>query len=271
MQAMARLLEVMARLRDPEGGCPWDVEQDFASIAPYTIEEAYEVDDAIQRGDRDALRDELGDLLFQVVFHARMAEEEGAFDFTDVVDSICEKMVGRHPHVFGDAEVADAAEQTRRWEEHKERERGARGDGDPPGVLAGVTLGLPALLRAQKLGRRAARAGFDWAAVRDVLGKLREEVAELEAEVDAEQAGEAGARARIREELGDVLFVATGVAERFGFEAEEALRGANAKFERRFGALESILRTESLDAATLDDAAWLALWSRAKSQERGRT
>lgn len=266
MDAMDRLLDVMARLRDPQKGCPWDVEQDFASVAPYTLEEAYEVDDAIQRGDRSALRDELGDLLFQVVFHARMAEEEGAFDFGDVVESICEKMVSRHPHVFGDAVVADAAEQTRRWEEHKERERRARGEAGPRGALDGVTLGLPALLRAQKLGRRAARAGFDWAHVQDVVDKLREELDELSVEVAAEAKGEAGAVARIEEELGDLLFVATGVAERFGVSAEQALRGANAKFERRFGAMEAILRAEGLEAAGADAGAWLGLWARVKKQ-----
>ena len=269
MDAMERLLEVMARLRDPENGCPWDVEQDFASIAPYTIEEAYEVDDAIRRRDRGGLRDELGDLLFQVVFHARMAEEEGAFDFADVVASISEKMIGRHPHVFGDAVVADAEEQTRLWEEHKERERRVRGEPGAHGALDGVTLGLPALLRAQKLGRRAARAGFDWAHVRDVMGKLREELAELEAEVDAGARGEEGARARIAEELGDLLFVATGVAQRFGISAEEALRGANSKFERRFAAMEALLREEAREPSDLDDEAWLSLWTRAKN--RGRT
>jgi MazG family protein len=266
MDAMERLLGVMARLRDPHEGCPWDVEQTFASVAPYTLEEAYEVDDAIQRGDRVALRDELGDLLFQVVFHARMAEEEGSFDFGDVVTSICEKMESRHPHVFGDARVADAAEQTERWEEHKERERRARGDAAPRAALAGVTLGLPALLRAQKLGRRAARAGFDWAHVRDVVEKLREELAELADEVAAEAAGEAGARARIEEELGDLLFVATAVAERFDLSAEKALRGANAKFERRFGAMEAILREGNRKPPGSDAAAWLDLWARAKKQ-----
>jgi ATP diphosphatase len=266
MDAMDRLLDVMARLRDPQEGCPWDVEQDFASIAPHTLEEAYEVDDAIQRGDRAALRDELGDLLFQVVFHARMAEEEGAFDFGDVAEAICEKMVGRHPHVFGDAVVADAAEQTKRWEEHKERERRASGDAGPRGALEGVTLGLPALLRAQKLGRRAARAGFDWAHVADVVAKLREELDELAAEVDAEAKGDAEAVARIEEELGDLLFVATGVAERFGLSAEKALRGANAKFERRFAAMEAILGAEQRGLAELDSEAWLAFWTRAKKQ-----
>ncbi|MDH3685358.1 MAG: nucleoside triphosphate pyrophosphohydrolase [Myxococcales bacterium] len=266
MEALDRLLDVMAKLRHPETGCPWDVEQTFETVAPYTLEEAYEVDDAIQRGDRAGLRDELGDLLFQVVFHARMAEEEGAFDFADVARSICEKMESRHPHVFGDAVVADAAEQTSRWEEHKERERRARGDTEPRGVLEGVTLGLPALLRAQKLGRRAARAGFDWAHVRDVLGKLREELGELEVEVAAEASHEPGAVARIEEELGDLLFVATGVAERFGLSAEKALRGANAKFERRIGVMEAILRDEGREAPGDDDAAWLQLWARAKKE-----
>lgn len=265
MDALDRLLGVMARLRDPEKGCPWDVEQTFETVAPYTLEEAYEVDDAIQRGDRAGLRDELGDLLFQVVFHARMAEEEGSFDFEEVARSICEKMESRHPHVFGDAVVADAAEQTKRWDEHKARERRERGE-EARGALDGVTLGLPALLRAQKLGRRAARAGFDWAHVKDVVEKLREELDELTAEVDAEARGDAGATERIEEELGDLLFVATGVAERFGLSAESALRGANAKFERRFGAMETILRAERREAASADAEQWLELWARAKKQ-----
>ncbi len=185
--ALDRLLAIMVRLRDPKCGCPWDREQDFATIAPYTIEEAYEVADAIARGDMMALKDELGDLLFQVIFHARMAEERGLFDFADVAAAVTDKMVRRHPHVFGDAEIASAAAQTEAWEEHKAKERAARADaaGIPASVLDGVALALPALLRADKIQRRAARIGFDWTDVPPVIAKLAEEIAELEAELDA--------------------------------------------------------------------------------------
>jgi ATP diphosphatase len=266
MAAIDRLLTIMARLRDPRAGCPWDLDQDFASIAPHTIEEAYEVDDAIQRGDLAGLRDELGDLLFQVVFHAQLAREEGAFDFEEVAESIADKMESRHPHVFGAAKIADAAAQTRAWEVHKLRE--AELAGRPrESALDGVTLGLPALLRAQKLGRRAARAGYDWARVTDVMEKLHEELAELEAEVAVARSG-GTSTARVAEELGDVLFVCTGVAERFGLEAEQVLRGANRKFEERFRAMEAMLAEEGRPAASLDAEAWLALWQRVKRAGR---
>ena len=197
-----RLIDIMARLRDPDGGCPWDLEQDFASIAPYTVEEAYEVADAIDRGDMDDLRGELGDLLLQVVFHARMAEEAGAFAFGDVVRGICEKMVSRHPHVFGDAAVADAQAQTRDWEEHKRRERQARGETDES-ALAGVSRGMPEWMRAVKLQDRAARTGFDWPGPEPVIAKLHEEIGEVRAEFDALAAtpGDVAARDRLEDEM----------------------------------------------------------------------
>lgn len=263
--AIVRLLEVMARLRDPEHGCPWDVAQDFASIAPYTVEEAYEVADAIARGDLDDLEDELGDLLFQVVFHARMAQESGAFDFEDVARSIAEKMIRRHPHVFGEASIADAVEQTEAWEAHKVAERRAKSEADgggEPSVLDNIPHGMSALMRAVKLQRRAARVGFDWTEARDVLAKLREETDELEAELD-----ETRTAARRREELGDLLFAAANLARKLEIDAETALTAANAKFERRFREVERRLeaRGKTPETATLDEME--ELWTAAKSQE----
>jgi nucleoside triphosphate diphosphatase len=213
------LLDVMARLRDPLNGCPWDVEQSFATIAPYTIEEAYEVADAIERDDMTALKDELGDLLFQTVFHARIAEELGAFDFGDVVDAICDKMLRRHPHVFGDAEKPD-------WEELKAAERAT----DPDvSMLAGVALGLPALLRAEKLQKRAARTGFDWPDARGAKAKIIEEMAEIESASTPDD---------VEDEFGDLLFAVVNWARKQGIDPEAALRRGNAKFERRFRAME---------------------------------
>lgn len=228
---IAELLAIMARLRDPERGCPWDIEQDFRSIAPYTIEEAYEVADAIDRGALGELRDELGDLLLQVVFHARMAEEQGAFDFSDVVAAICAKMVRRHPHVFGDAQIADAAAQTEAWERMKSAERGA---GDPS-ALAGVSRGLPEWMRVLKLQKRAARVGFDWPGTAEVLAKLDEEIGELRAEI-----AHGSPRDKLEDELGDVLFVACNLARKLDIDPSTALRRANAKFERRFRHMEML-------------------------------
>ena len=252
------LLSVMARLRDPEGGCPWDREQDFTTIAPYTIEEAYEVADAISRNDMADLRDELGDLLFQVVFHARMAEEAGEFSFADVVQAIVEKMLRRHPHVFADEEVADAEAQTRAWEEHKAKERHAKGQHHS--LLDGVTLGLPALSRAQKLQKRAARAGFDWPEVGGVLDKIAEELDEVRAEIAA------GDQAALQGEIGDLLFACVNLARYAGVDPETALRGTNEKFERRFRYIEEALRGQGreLDKCTLEEMD--ALWNEAKNK-----
>jgi nucleoside triphosphate diphosphatase len=256
---MRRLLDVMGALRDPRGGCPWDLEQDFASIAPYTIEEAYEVADAIGRGDRAALRDELGDLLFQVVYHARMAEEAGDFAFADVARGIADKMVRRHPHVFGDAAVRDAAAQTTAWEAHKAAERTGRAE---QGTLADVPVGLPALTRAAKLTSRAARVGFDWPDATAVLDKLEEEAAELRAELreaDTE---------RLSDEVGDLLFVLANLARKLSLDPEACLRAANNKFVRRFGAIEAALAADGRTAAeaTLDEME--AHWQAAKLAER---
>ena len=256
-----RLRAIMARLRDPAGGCAWDLEQTFATIAPYTVEEAYEVADAIERGDLSELRDELGDLLFQVVFHARMAEEAGAFNFDDVAKAICDKMIRRHPHVFGEAGHRTSAEQTVAWEVIKARER-AEKPAIAAGVLDGVPLGLPGMTRAAKLTARAARVGFDWPDVGQVIDKLREELAELEVEI------EAGERAKAREELGDLLFVCANLARKLEVEPEDALRTANAKFERRFRFIEAVLARDGRLPAQSDLAEMDALWDAAKAAER---
>jgi MazG family protein len=258
-EALDRLLAIMARLRDPERGCPWDREQDFATIAPYAIEEAYEVADAIARGDRAALKDELGDLLFQVVFHSRMAEEKGLFAFDDVAAAIADKMVRRHPHVFGTAQIASAAAQSLAWEEHKARER--RAAGMAASVLDGVALALPALLRAVKIQSRAARIGFDWPDAAAVVPKLAEEVGELGREIAA-----GSGRDAIEDELGDLLFAVANLARKLDLDPEAALRRATAKFERRFRQVEALAAERSLGR---DLDALEALWQQVKRQERG--
>jgi ATP diphosphatase len=255
---LQRLLEIMARLRDPISGCPWDVAQSFKTIAPYTIEEAYEVAEAAELGDAPALKDELGDLLLQVVFHARMAEEAGGFAFNDVARAISDKMVRRHPHVFGDAAIASAAAQTVAWEEQKATEREAKGAAS---ALDGIGSGLPALSRAAKLQRRAARVGFDWREVAPIFDKIEEEIAELRAAMDE------GA-ARIEDEIGDLLFSVVNLARRLETDPEQALRGACRKFERRFRHVEERLKAQGKapGAASLDEME--AEWQWAKSAER---
>jgi ATP diphosphatase len=257
--AARALLALMARLRDPAAGCPWDKEQTFATIAPYTIEEAYEVADAIERASMDDLREELGDLLFQVVFHARMAEEQGAFDFTDVAQGLLEKMVARHPHVFGDGDERTAEEQTRAWDAQKAAERAAKAPA--ASLLDGVARNLPALMRAEKLTRRAARIGFDWPAPADVLEKLTEELAELE-----EAAGDQD-RDALADEMGDVLFVVANLARKYDLDPEVCLRRANSKFERRFGHIEARLR-DAGKSGPQPLADLEALWDDAKRVER---
>ena len=267
---IARLLGIMAALRDPRSGCPWDVRQDFASIAPYTIEEAYEVADAIGRGDLHDLRDELGDLLLQVVFHARMAEEQGAFAFADVVAAIADKMTRRHPHVFAGARVEDAEAQAREWEEHKRREREASGDADTS-ALAGIARGLPEWQRAVKLQKRAARVGFDWPSHAPVIAKLHEEIDEVRAEFEAVAADprDAAARDRLEDELGDLLFVAANLTRHAQMDFGSALRRANAKFERRFRAMERMAQVDGTDLSKLSLEAQDRYWDLAKAEERG--
>jgi len=263
---IARLLAIMARLRNPDGGCPWDLEQDFSTIAPYTIEEAYEVADAIDRGDLPALKDELGDLLLQVVFHAQMAKEQDAFVFDDVVDAICDKMVRRHPHVFGDASFADAEAQNVNWEAIKAAERKAAGEEDAS-ALAGVSRGLPEWQRAVKLQSRAARVGFDWPDTAPVIDKLHEEIDEVRVELAAAPSPERDAR--LEDEIGDLLFVAANLARHAKVDVGSALRRANLKFERRFRAMEALAAAEGTTMSALDLDAQEALWARVKAGERG--
>jgi len=248
-----RLLGIMASLRDPQTGCPWDVEQTFSTIAPYTIEEAYEVADAIERHAMDELRDELGDLLFQVVFHARMAEESGHFDFNDVVEAICDKMERRHPHVFGEATVGSAEEQSRAWEKHKSAEREHH-----ESALDGVALALPSLMRAEKLQRRAARVGFDWPDISGPLAKCHEEIAEIEQALPQQDQEEIAA------EIGDLLFSVVNLARFAGVDPEEALRGCNLRFTRRFQQVESLVEAQEKEMTGMSLQELDALWDEAK-------
>ncbi|NKE47072.1 nucleoside triphosphate pyrophosphohydrolase [Roseomonas frigidaquae] len=257
--ALTRLLAIMVRLRAPDG-CPWDQVQDFASIAPYTVEEAYEVADAIARGpDFPQLQDELGDLLLQVVYHAQMASEAGHFGFAEVAEAICSKMIRRHPHVFGEAAARDAGMQNRAWEAQKEAERADRAE---TGTLAGIPVGLPALTRALKISRRAARVGFDWPEPGEVLDKLEEEAAELRAELPAMD------KARQADELGDLFFVMVNLARKLDLDPETCLAGANAKFTRRFNQMEARLAARGLAPADAGLAAMEAEWQAVKAVEK---
>lgn len=257
----------MVALRDPKLGCPWDLEQTFASIVPHTLEEAYEVAEAIENGDIAELRDELGDLLFQVVFYARLAEEQGDFDFDQVVDAIADKLVRRHPHVFGEAQIADAAAQTRAWEAQKAQERASKPDvtdgvSETNGALQGVAIALPALTRAAKLQKRAARVGFDWPNVQPVFDKVLEELDEVKVEVN-----EGGGQDRLEEELGDLLFACTNLARHVQVDPETALRKANRKFERRFAQMELMAQQQDVNITELDLDSWEDLWCRVKADE----
>jgi nucleoside triphosphate diphosphatase len=258
---IARLIEIMAALRTPGSGCPWDLEQNFQTIAPYTLEEAYEVADAIARGDLVGLKDELGDLLLQVVFHARMAEEQGAFAFPDVVEGVTEKLIRRHPHVFADADGKTAKAVEGLWERIKAEERAGRGE-VASGALAGVPLALPALTRALKLQTRAGRVGFDWNDPRSVLAKIREETNEIEAALNA------GATAEAASEIGDLLFAMVNLARHLAADPESVLRATNAKFERRFASIERALAARGRTPKEATLAEMDALWDEAKAAEK---
>jgi len=264
---IARLIEIMAALRTPGSGCPWDLEQNFETIAPYTIEEAYEVADAIGRGDLDDLKDELGDLLLQVVFHARIAEEQGVFAFGDVVQAVTQKLIRRHPHVFGDKGGMSTSEVNIQWDQIKAEEKAARaraGKSPAPGrtgALSGVSPGLPALARALKLQQEASKVGFDWNDASAVIDKIREETDEIEAELVNSKAE------HVKEEIGDLLFVVVNLARHAGIDPETALRAANLKFERRFGAIEDALAAEGKKPENATLAEMDALWDEAKALE----
>lgn len=258
MSSIEKLLEIMAALRNPQSGCPWDREQTFESIAAYTIEEAYEVADAIARGDSEELRSELGDLLFQVVFHSRIAEENGDFEFSDVADAICDKLIRRHPHVFGTAEQRVRGEVAGSWESIKAAERSEKAGDRFSSVLDGVAVALPALKRASILGKRAANVGFDWPDVAGVRAKVDEELAELDA------AGLAGAAEQIEEELGDLLFSVTNLARHLKIDPEQALDRANRKFIRRFQGLEAAVQAGGKALEGLDLEALEELWQQQK-------
>jgi len=257
-----KLIDVMARLRHPTEGCPWDLEQTFETIVPYTIEEAYEVADAVNRRDMAALRDELGDLLLQVVFHSRMAEEQDDFAFDDVAGAIADKLIRRHPHVFGDSEADDGAAVIETWESLKAAERAekAANDGRQASVLDDVPAAFPALMRAEKLQKRAARVGFDWPDVAPVFDKITEEMGELKSEIDG-----GGSAERVSEEAGDLLFSCVNLLRHLEVDPEAALRSANAKFERRFRVVEAALADEGRQPADVDLAELEVLWQRAKA------
>ena len=251
---MQQLLEIMQRLRDPENGCPWDVEQNFSTIAPFTIEEAYEVADAIARGDMTDLKDELGDLLFQVVFHAQMAKEQGSFDFDDVHQAVCDKMVRRHPHVFADLEIKDATHQTQVWEGYKAEERKHKGEHS---LMDGIPAGMAELQRSVKIQKRAGKVGFDWASHGPVLDKFDEELVEMREAITS------GDRDAMEDELGDLLFVATNLARQLDIDPGTALRRGNSKFERRFRAMEDAVGGhDGLEGMDLD--AMEELWQKIK-------
>jgi len=255
-----RLLAIMAALRTPKTGCPWDLEQNFATIAPYTIEEAYEVADAIERYNLDDLKEELGDLLLQVVFHARMAQEQGAFDFGDVVETLTQKLIRRHPHVFGDEHGNTAEAVKGLWDRIKAEEKAARGVSEKTGALAGVPVGFPALTRALKLQEKAGKVGFDWNDPRAVLRKIREEADEIEAVLDSDEASAAA-------EVGDLLFAAVNLARHLRADPEAVLRQTNQKFERRFASIESALAAQGKVPKQATLAEMDALWDQAKANE----
>ena len=259
MHDINSLLETMRRLRQPETGCPWDIEQDFSSVAPYTIEEAYEVADAIDRGDMHDLKDELGDLLFQIIFHAQMASEAGEFDFADVVDHLDRKLIRRHPHVFADVTTRDKDELEQQWEQHKQKERQNKTMQPEASALDGITSALPALRWSQKIQKRAAGTGFDWPDIRPVFDKLEEELGELKDEIGIEDNAD-----RILDEFGDVMFVCVNLAMHLDINAEQSLRHANNKFITRFTAMEQLMQQEGKQFSDLTLEQMEAYWQRVK-------
>ncbi len=268
MSNIEKLIGVMAQLRDPQQGCPWDLEQSFETIVPHTLEEAYEVAETIETGEINELCGELGDLLFQVVFYARLAEEQNLFDFAQVVDGIVDKLVRRHPHVFGDEDIADVEAQNRAWESHKAHER-AEKTGNAS-ALAGVAIALPALSRAVKLQKRAAQVGFDWPTITPVFDKVSEELDEVKQEITSETSLEISVQKnhqRIEEEVGDLLFACTNLARRANVNPETALRRSNRKFEKRFAGMETIAAENSIMFEDLDIEKWEALWEQVKAEE----
>ena len=265
MQSIEKLIEIMRALRDPKSGCPWDLEQDFLSLIPYTLEEAYEVADAIERGDIDDIKNELGDLLFQIIFYSQLAKEKNAFDFNDVAQAISDKLTRRHPHVFADAKVSNAAEQTREWEKIKQQERQAKADNRAVqlSILDDVSRTLPSLMRSEKLQKRAAKEGFDWPHINDVMAKVREELDEVQHELDTEVQN----KEKIEDEIGDLFFSCINLSRHAGLGAEQCVRKANLKFERRFRALENLAksREQQINNMTVDELE--GLWQEIKQDE----
>ena len=266
MSNIEKLLAIMDVLRDPERGCPWDLEQSFSTIVPHTLEEAYEVAETIETGDLDELCGELGDLLFQVVFYARIAKEQGLFDFSQVVDGISDKLERRHPHVFGDEVIGSSEEQTRAWEIHKAKER-AENSQDNESVLSGIAVTLPALTRSVKLQKRAAQVGFDWPSLTPIFDKIREELEEVTQEINQQDALETN-RHRIEDEIGDLLFACTNLARHAHIDPETALRRSNRKFVSRFNRMEKLAAEKSLALENLDLNTWEQLWEQVKSEEK---
>ncbi len=267
MSNINRLLDIMARLRDPQSGCPWDREQTFASILPYTLEEVYEVAESIDQGDMDELKAELGDLLFQVVFYAQMAKEQGEFTFDEIVDGIADKLVARHPHVFSDADIRSAEAQTQAWEQHKERERAEKAaqEGRPPSVLDNIPVALPAVMRAGKLQRRAARVGFDWPEIGPVLDKMEEEIGEIREAIAA-----GGHKEEMEHEIGDLMFACVNLARHAKIDPEVAIRGVNQRFEARFRRVEVLASEQGKTLPEMSLEAMDALWEQAKAEEVSR-
>lgn len=265
MQSMQQLLDIMQALRDPESGCPWDLQQDFQSLIPYTIEEAYEVADAIERNDLNDIKSELGDLLFQIVFYSQLATEQSAFDFNDVAQAISDKLTRRHPHVFSDAKITNAEEQTKEWEKLKQQERKVKAEDSLSSLshLDDVSRTLPSLMRAEKLQKRAAREGFDWPSVKGVMAKVYEELEEVQQEIDAKKQN----HEKLEDEIGDLFFSCINLSRHVGVDAEHSLRKANLKFERRFRALENEASNKGLQVNQMNVDELEDLWQEVKKLE----